>query len=40
MKKSKNLERLRIETVYNGYLNNKKVINKWSEKNIGNQIKK
>lgn len=38
MKKSKNLERLRIETVYNGYLNNKKVINKWSEKNIGNQI--
>lgn len=38
MKKSKNLERLRIETVYNGYLNNTKIINKWSEKNIGNQI--
>ena len=38
MKNDKNLERDRIEYVYQQYLSNKKVLKKWSNKNIGNQI--
>ena len=38
MKNDKNLEKDRIEYVYQEYLSNKKVLKKWSNKNIGNQI--